>query len=123
MPARRAPQAVPPVRNGENGGEISSFGKFRDRLLLWLAATLGSAVVAGMMFFVHASQLQTDQVRADAREQGEVLRRELGELRDRLNAELASHAAFTAGQTTQDAEVIRRLNQLETKVDLIRSKP
>lgn len=102
-----------------NGGDLSTYAKFRDRLLLWLVGLVGALLIAGMSYFVHQSQLQTTQVRTDSQEQSLALRKEIGELRDRLNAELSSHAAFQAAQTTLTAEVIRRLNLLDNKMDQI----
>lgn len=118
MPTRR--RSAPPITAGNgNGGDLATFAKFRDRLLLWLAGVVGTLVVTGMGYFVHQSQLQTNQIRTDTQEQAQTLRKEIGELRDRLNAELSSHAAFQAAQTIQTSEVIRRLDLLDGKMDRV----
>lgn len=106
MPPRRLPDA-------ESGGDLASYSKFRDRLLLALAA-----LAIGLMgYFVREAQTQAAEAKHDAQVQVEGLRTEIRELRDRLNGELNSTSAFRAEQVTAGAEIVRRLNVLDGKMD------
>lgn len=100
---------MPPRRSASrpDGGELSQYSQFRDKLLLALAAV----AVSLMGYFVHQAQTQVD-----------TLRTEIRELRDRLNSDGQESAAFRAGQVVQGAEMIRRLNAIDGKVDGL-SKP
>lgn len=88
------------AENG-NGGELSSYGRFRDRLLL----TLAGAVLAMMGYFVHVAQHQVD-----------VLTSELQELREKGNGQFNATTAQISGMTERIGAISERLGRIENAV-------
>lgn len=97
MPPRRP--APPPPPNGN--GELSSYSRFRDRLLL----TLASAVLAMMGYFVHVAQHQVD-----------VLTAELHELREKGNGQFNATTSQLSAMTERIGGLSARLQRIEDAV-------
>jgi hypothetical protein len=83
-------------------GELATYRRFRDRLLLGLAA----AVVAMMAYFVHQNQLQVDRLDAA-----------LAELTKRLTADQNASTGQSSRFGAQGEEALRRLDGIDKKLD------
>jgi hypothetical protein len=92
-------------------GELSTFGAFKDKLLLALVAL----AVAAMWFFVHSNQVQLDTFHADIAG----VRAEIAEVRSRLNADQNASSGQAARFGAQGEEALRRLDGIDKKLDAL----
>lgn len=93
----------PTAANG-NGGELATYSRFRDRLLL----AMGALAVTLMAYFAHQNQNQVD-----------ALTSALSKLNERLTADQNVGAGQSARFGSQNEDVLRRLGEIEKKLDLL----
>jgi hypothetical protein len=89
-------------------GDLATYSRFRDRLLLGLA----TAVVALMGYFVHESQKQVDTLTVA-----------LSNLSIRLTADQNASSGENGRIGQQGAETMRRLDNIEKKLDTLTAAP
>lgn len=94
-------------------GELSTYQRFRDRLLLGLAAV----VVMLMGFFVRQLAADNEAQRAAITMEISAVRGEIMEVRNRLTADQVASSGQTAAVAAQGAEALRRLDGIDKKLD------
>jgi hypothetical protein len=92
-------------------GELATFDRFKDKLLLGLVAL----AIAAMWFFVRANQAQVASFHADLA----AVRAEIAELRGRLTADQNASTGQSARFGAQGEEALRRLDGIDKKMDLL----
>jgi uncharacterized membrane-anchored protein YhcB (DUF1043 family) len=126
MTGRRTPQAPPPP---PENGDLSTYGRFKDRLTLMLLA-----LVLGLVGFIAQDQMRgrsTDQMAANARLVD--VEADLRQFKDRVNSQfderlrmLGSHAERLRAVETEvrstRTEIVGRLERIETKLDEERAR-
>jgi hypothetical protein len=97
-----------PVRGN---GELATFDRFKDKLLVSLVAL----AVAAMWFFVRTEQHQVESFHLDIA----AVRAEIAEVRTRLNADQNASSGQAARFGAQGEEALRRLDGIDKKIDTL----
>jgi DNA-binding transcriptional regulator YbjK len=104
MTVRRTPPAA-------GNGELATFDRFKDKLLVSLVAL----AVAAMWFFVRTEQAQVDAFHSDLA----AVRAEIAEVRTRITADQTASSGQAARFGAQGEEALRRLDGIDKKLETL----